>query len=137
MLVRLAGLELMKGSPSAAEVLHMKVSDPEAKGDATDRLMKLSNGIIAAFVEEGLVDESERRQQLKLHVTLLNTRYRRSEATKNSSESARVPFDARPFLALSASVDLGAHVIREVHLSERGKSDVSGYYHCVAKIKLP
>lgn len=49
----------------------------------------------------------------------------------------RISFDARGILDKYTTKDFGEHKLEWIHLSQRGKFDDSGYYHCVDKINFP
>lgn len=70
---------------------------------------------------------------VKLHVTLLNSTYRKS----TDRSGPKTPFDASKLLVDFANFDFGEARIATVDLSERGKFDENGFYHQVASLRLP
>lgn len=97
-----------------------------------------------AFSSAGLLLPAEKRP-VKLHATLINTRYRSRSSDGGgggrqqgaAAASARVPFDGRELLKRHADIDLGLHTVTTLHLSQRGKYDESsGYYQSAATLEL-
>ncbi|EDV29263.1 uncharacterized protein TRIADDRAFT_19563, partial [Trichoplax adhaerens] len=80
--VDIKGLEIMGDDPSAAKVLYAEIHDTI--------LQELGEDIVDRFVASGLTGKEGPR--LKLHATLMNSRYRTS--TPGGTE----PFDARNIL---------------------------------------
>ncbi|XP_051148200.1 uncharacterized protein LOC127263210 isoform X2 [Andrographis paniculata] len=119
--IKLKGLECMKGSVTKARVVYAPVEEVGGKG----RLLRACDVIIKAFVEAGLVEESDAQQKLKLHATLMNGRFRKRARGKRWVDS----FDARGIFERHGSYEWGEYVIREAHLSQRFVYDENGYYH--------
>eukprot|EP01126_Amoeba_proteus_P003649 TRINITY_DN11210_c0_g1_i2.p1 TRINITY_DN11210_c0_g1~~TRINITY_DN11210_c0_g1_i2.p1 ORF type:complete len:100 (-),score=32.11 TRINITY_DN11210_c0_g1_i2:183-482(-) len=95
--------------------------------------------LVQGLKENGLVDE-EFDPKVKLHVTLLNTRFRKTlnGETIEDTTKERVTFDAKDILSMYGQVNFGNEVkLESLHLSERGKYDSDGYYHCVTKWNFP
>ncbi|MCO5560890.1 hypothetical protein L7F22_014510 [Adiantum nelumboides] len=115
--------ECMKGPPAKAHVLYARVEDADKE-----------NWLLCTC-KAGLVVEKDKKQELKLHATLMNTSYRKRKSGKRFGR--RVPFDARPILAVHGSDDWGEYTVTEVHLSQRFVYDEDGYYHCCGSVKLP
>lgn len=104
--------------------------------------------LVRLFKEHKLLDE-DINPSVKLHMTLLNTRFRfvyerqrtyllrrGDEATEASKE--RETFDAREILSMYGSVVLEEKLkIESLHLSQRGSYGPDGYYTCVHKWTLP
>lgn len=129
--VHLRGVECMRGSPAKAHVLYAKVEET----DQENRLAQACKIIINEFLEAGLVLEKDKHQELKLHVTLMNTSHRKRKRGKRFGK--RIPFDARQILATYGSEDWGEYKIVAVHLSQRFVYGEDGYYHYCASIQLP
>ncbi|XP_027926021.1 uncharacterized protein LOC114183272 isoform X2 [Vigna unguiculata] len=127
--IRLKGLECMKGSLAKARVLYAPVEEIGSEG----RLLRACQVIIDAYVEAGLVLESDAKDKLKLHATVMNARHRKRNKRKRKVDS----FDARGILEQYGSEDWGQYLIHEAHLSQRFSFDENGYYHCCASIPFP
>lgn len=100
-------------------------------------------------------------RDVKLHATVLNTRHQHGthgnqgeELSSNQGEGEsvqgtragegaavqphheRAPFDGRWLLANYSDLDLGVQNLSEIHLSQRGKYQVDGYYHAMDRLLL-
>ncbi|XP_022149236.1 uncharacterized protein LOC111017681 isoform X3 [Momordica charantia] len=128
-LIRLKGLDCMRGSLAKARVLYAPVEEIGDDG----RLLRACQVITDAFTEAGLVLEKDAKQKLKLHATVMNARHRKRNKRKKKSDS----FDAREILKQYGSKEWGVYHIREAHLSQRFAFDETGYYHCCASIPFP
>eukprot|EP00955_Chlamydomonas_euryale_P051997 355039-Chlamydomonas_euryale.AAC.2 len=79
---------------------------------------------------------------VKIHATLLNTRYRKRQQTpqpgvSQQQQQQRIPFDGRPLLAAMGGVEFGSLDVTELHLSRRGEYHKdTGYYVCEASVPL-
>ncbi|KAH6832452.1 hypothetical protein C2S53_006907 [Perilla frutescens var. hirtella] len=128
-LIRLKGLDCMRGSKARARVLYVPVEEIGGEG----RLLRACQVITDAFVDAGLVIGKDAEQQLKLHATLMNGRHRRRKERSRKMES----FDARGIFELYGGEEWGEYAIREAHLSQRFVFDENDYYHCCASIPFP
>ncbi|KAK6125074.1 hypothetical protein DH2020_041190 [Rehmannia glutinosa] len=125
-LIRLKGLDSMRGSLAKARVLYAPVEEIGGEG----RLLQV---ITDAFVEAGLVIEKDVQHKLKLHATVMNASHRKRKKRTRKFDS----FDARGIFELYGSEEWGEYPIREVHLSQRFVFDENGYYHCCASVPFP
>ncbi|XP_027926027.1 uncharacterized protein LOC114183272 isoform X6 [Vigna unguiculata] len=132
--IRLKGLECMKGSLDKARVLYAPVEEIGSEG----RLLRACQVIIDAYIEAGLVLESDAKHKLKLHATVMNVRHRKSDTWKSKTLRRKFDsFDARGIFKQYGSEDWGQYLIHEAHLSQRFSFDENGYYHCCASIPFP
>ncbi|KAF8060498.1 histidine--tRNA ligase [Scenedesmus sp. PABB004] len=129
--VRLAGLEVMRGDPSDAHVLYLKVA-PEPAGDG--RLARLCELVVAAFKAAGLLQPGQ-AEHVKLHATVINTRHRHVPGGGRERRE-RVGVDARALLSEWGGLDLGELTLASLELSTRGASDARGYYAAAATLPL-
>ncbi|XP_008462176.1 uncharacterized protein LOC103500600 isoform X1 [Cucumis melo] len=127
-LIRLKGLDCMRGSLAKARVLYAPVEEIGDEG----RLLRACQVVIDAFTEAGLVLEKDAKHKLKLHATVMNARHRKSKKKKKFDS-----FDAREIFKQYGSEEWGEYHIREAHLSQRFVFDENGYYHCCASIPFP
>ncbi|KAG2486288.1 hypothetical protein HYH03_014993 [Edaphochlamys debaryana] len=151
--VHLQGLEYMNDDPSAMHVLYLKVhdqTDPEAEGGSggpleglCGPLEGLCDAVVEAFGGAGLLLPQDDRK-VKLHATIINTRYRKRTDGAGAGGSAgggggrpeRQPFDGRALLQEHGRLDLGIHTIEALHLSQRGAYGEDGYYRCAKRLAL-
>jgi len=104
LILKVAGLGVMNENATEARVMYAKVREVGGGG----RLQKVIEIIGEAFLKEGLIDERAVRE-LKLHVTLINAKNGRFDATK--------------ILDRFGSRDFGEHRVSSIHLSQRFKFD--------------
>ena len=109
--------------PGDVDVLYGKVRDDSGI------LQNIVDGIVAKFVQSGLMRRDYDR--VKLHVTLLNTLFRKDQGDLGDGErKERESFDGRALLASFSQTSLGRVEFTELHLSQRraGRRTNSGYY---------
>ena len=117
------GLEIMNDDPAEVDVLYGKVRDDSGI------LQSIVDGIVTKFVQSGLMRREYDR--VKLHVTLLNTLFRRDQGDLGDRDrKERESFNARGLLDRFSQVSLGRLEFSELHLSQRraGRRTNSGYY---------
>lgn len=106
--------------------------------------------VVAAFSQAGLVLPQDERA-VKLHATLINTRYRQRSGGGGSGAQGeaqqgqpgqprreqRQPFGGRGLLERHAAADFGTVQLPAVHISQRGAYDErTGFYRCFASLAL-
>ena len=133
------GLEIMNDDPAAVDVLYGKIQDDSGA------LQRIVDGLgemcvplhcnltdcllVEEFVQSGLMRREHDR--VKLHVTLLNTLFRREQGDLGDTDrKERESFDGRLLLERFSKVGLGQVELTEVHLSQRraGRRTNAGYY---------
>lgn len=120
----------MNDDPAEVDVLYMKLRDVDG------RFQRFADGLVDRFVASGLM----RRQYdaVKLHVTLMNTLFRRdpgsaSGTAQSRGRPARESFDASGLLSRLGDFEFARGVrIGSVHLSQRYSTGSDGYYSCAA-----
>ena len=127
----LGGLATFSKSLEKADVLFTQVAE-----DAGGRLQALVDALGRAFGEAGLLLPRDRKP-VKLHATIVNTRFRRGPAGKGGGRR-RTPCDcSRVVERLGGELSSGELRLEEVHLSQRGAyRDSDGYYLPLEVIKL-
>ncbi|CAG9463328.1 unnamed protein product [Pedinophyceae sp. YPF-701] len=135
--VRIGGLEIMGGDPpEAAHVVYAGVRDAAGEGGSAGS----GGGVKHAC--DVLVEEFAKAKlkypgapPLKLHATVLNSKYRGSDGGGASGRAK--PCDVRGLLERHGAVELGECELAEAHVSERGRTDAeSGYYACLHREPL-
>ncbi|BES88846.1 activating signal cointegrator 1 complex subunit [Nesidiocoris tenuis] len=127
--VEMSGVEYMNDDPSAIDVLYGRVkclSHPEL-------LQILCDAIVDFFVEQGLVDREH--EHVKLHVTLMNTLFRKTESYDGKKE--RQTFDGRQIVTRFSDFFFGSDVLSQIDLSLRFTTSKSGYYQASTSISIP
>ncbi|GAB4816249.1 hypothetical protein N2152v2_003295 [Parachlorella kessleri] len=152
--VQLKGLEYMNDDPSQMHVMYLGVRGPPGQEGALQRLRQLCSAVVAAFGREGLLLPQDERE-VKLHATVLNTRYRRpapgaagqpqqqrdrqqqgQQAQQGRPRIDRQPFDGRLLLEKYGDIDFGLVTLPAVHLGQRGKYGADGFYFCADSLPL-
>ncbi|KAH8290392.1 hypothetical protein KR054_002511 [Drosophila jambulina] len=107
------GLEIMNDDPSSTRVLYAHIESLE--------LQKFADQCLAHFQTTGLcATDNNERESIKLHMTVMNNRYRK-EVMKCSDS-----FDAREILKRYGDFDFGSAQCQAVHLcvlKSRGEDD--------------
>lgn len=112
MSIALGGLELMKGSAKKARVVAAMVGDGHTEEEgigSAERLQSLCDRVKAAFLEAGFFVSNPNQRKVKLHCTLLNTRWSRGRKSRNF-------FDAAGFFDRMRESQLGTVSVTGVHL---------------------
>lgn len=122
--VEMRGIEIMNDDPSVVNVLFGSV---ECAG-----LQVLSNKVYEYFVNKGMTQK--KFDHVKLHVTLMNTRFlkERAEPWDSSSKS----FNATKILEKYGNFNFGRVKVKEIHLSQRHTTGSNGYYEASSMIKV-
>lgn len=83
------------------------------------------------------MDKDHGRENVKLHVTLINSKYRsrssqaageEDSALSKSSRQTRETFDGTEIFKKYADYDFGVMELRHIHLSQRHSMGADGYY---------
>ncbi|XP_078043517.1 activating signal cointegrator 1 complex subunit 1 [Augochlora pura] len=120
----LQGLSIMNDDPTETKVLYAKVIDEN------NSLQQLANEIANYYNSIGLGNTYKRQENVLLHMTLMNTRYK--------MEKRNVPyetFDATDILKAHEHICFGDTTLKQIHISQL-HVDCSGYYPATAKINL-
>jgi len=125
LMVKFKGLEIMNDDPSQVDVLYLQVHETELG----DRLEKLTKLIVDTYKGYSMVTE-EQDKKVKLHATLMNTRYRRPE---QEEKYQRERFNAHGIITKYENIDFGTYRLENIHLSQRGAFDKTGFYQSLEK----
>ncbi|XP_071444153.1 activating signal cointegrator 1 complex subunit 1 [Hetaerina americana] len=150
--VQMKGLEYMNDDPAEVDVLYGKVQVVVGNGCHEDILQRLADDIAAYFTQKGFMQKEYER--VKLHVTLMNTIFRKEEdglsegarqgegndglqrRGKQPPKRGRETFDASSVLEKFQDYYFGEQVIGAVQLSQRYSTGKNGYYQMTAKVDL-
>ncbi|KMY92652.1 activating signal cointegrator 1 complex subunit 1 [Drosophila simulans] len=101
--IKVKGLEIMNDDPSSTRILYARIESPD--------LQKFADQCLAHFQTTGLcAADNNERESIKLHMTVMNNRYR-NEANKCGNS-----FDAREILKRFGDFDFGVAQSQAVHL---------------------
>uniref|UniRef100_A0A914UWG6 K Homology domain-containing protein n=1 Tax=Plectus sambesii TaxID=2011161 RepID=A0A914UWG6_9BILA len=125
--VRLRGIEYMNDDPSAVDVLYAKIVDSNGPSKL---LQKVADSIADTLAQTGLMPR--RKDTVKLHVTLMNTKFSRS---KSSTQPNTI--DIRKILENFRDFDFGEAVVEQVHVSQlHANISSSDYFPSTATVSL-
>lgn len=118
----------MNDDPANVDVLYAKTEVVDQ--ETNHQVQKLSDDIVDYFAKNGLMKKDY--EHVKLHATLLNTRYRRdpSPEKRNQRFTKRKSFDARTILEKFGEFEFGLQGLETVQLSNRSTVGPDGYYGC-------
>uniref|UniRef100_F1KX24 Activating signal cointegrator 1 complex subunit 1 n=1 Tax=Ascaris suum TaxID=6253 RepID=F1KX24_ASCSU len=119
--VELRGLEYMNDDPTRVRVLYAKAY--------SEKLQEVANVIADGIGDAGLAPR--RSERVKVHCTLMNTRYAIEKGKENDA------MDVEKLMQKYGEFFFGHVSVSEVHLSSRvDPKDENGFYACVASFKL-
>ncbi|EDO29881.1 predicted protein [Nematostella vectensis] len=137
LMVELKGVEYMNDDPTNVDVLYIKVQET----DGGNRLQKLANALMEAFVSCGLMRQEY--DKVKLHATIMNSKQRATSEPPDSKrrkphgpQQKRVSFDARNIVTHFKDFSFGEYQVDRIHVSQRGVFDSKGHYHCSAEVLI-
>ncbi|XP_041968306.1 activating signal cointegrator 1 complex subunit 1 [Aricia agestis] len=126
--VRVQGITNMNDDPSATHVLYARVCEQDAPPGT---LQTLVDAVSQYFQKAGLMRREHDRDNVKIHATLMNSKYRaeaQDSGEDDSSRPKRQPFDASKILAKYADYDFGVAEVTGMHLSQHHSMGEDGYY---------
>lgn len=126
--IRLKGLSYMNDDPSQMNVLYGTVQE---EGDKKGLIQQIADGLVDHFYKAGYMEREYGRDNVKLHVTLINSKYRESKKNLNAEESSsssklrqpRETFDGTQVLKMFGDYDFGVMELKDIHLSQRHSTD--------------
>ncbi|CAG4998640.1 unnamed protein product [Parnassius apollo] len=136
--IRLKGLSYMNDDPKSIDVLYSCVEDDGPSG----MIQKITDGLVDHFYKAGFMDREFGRDNVKLHVTLMNSKYRNKSSLDTDDDrtsnkrSIRETFDGSDILSKFSNYDFGVTEINNIHLSQRKTMGSDGYYQPTFVISL-
>lgn len=132
---QLTGLDYMNDDPSAVDVLYAKV--------VSEELQQIANEIAQYFASRGFIQLQY--ENVKLHVTLINSRFsdnddaiEKDEAPdlRDGNRNQRKTFDASKILKKYKDFHFGSIAIDEINLSQRYSKASNGYYESTGILRI-
>ncbi|XP_050361567.1 activating signal cointegrator 1 complex subunit 1 [Nymphalis io] len=136
--IRLKGLSYMNDDPKEINVLYGCVEEVNAPSGLLQRVV---DNIVSHFYKAGFMDKVYGRDNVKMHVTLLNSKYRRQQEIDDEAISKQrkkqETFDGSQILSKFADYDFGTVELNNIYLSQRKSTGPDGYYQstCVISCK--
>ncbi|RWS22378.1 activating signal cointegrator 1 complex subunit 1-like protein [Leptotrombidium deliense] len=129
--LRIQGLEYMNDDPSEVHVLYAKVQQIAGSID----FQMLANKIVKEFKKSKLMI-NVKTEEVKLHLTLMNSVFRTKDVTAYNSRKMRESFDATNILIDFNDYFFGEVEVNDIEILRHNSYDDRGYYKCTAKIPL-
>ncbi|XP_051925699.1 activating signal cointegrator 1 complex subunit 1 isoform X1 [Hippocampus zosterae] len=134
--LQVASIEYMNDDPAMVDVLYAKVNVT----DGSDKLQVIADRLVEYFVSVGQM--AREWDRVKLHGTVMNTRFRKDTTAEDASglsrqgPNEREAFDARNLLKTFGSYHFGELDLNRVSLSQRYSADCTGYYASAGSISF-
>lgn len=157
--MKVSGVSIFKDEhPKKVKVLFGRIE--------SESLQQIANGIMEYFIAEGLTSKklnlnslcwhasyfwiagASKRERgessVKMHMTLINTRYDKGQKEKDGNGNAtprhryreKKTFDATSILEKYADYDFGSQEVTEILLSSMSEKDSEGFYKTIASVKV-
>ncbi|XP_045521504.1 activating signal cointegrator 1 complex subunit 1-like isoform X1 [Pieris brassicae] len=132
--LRLKGLSYMNDDPKEMHVLYGCVQEDNApKGVLQDMI----DAIAQFFFKKGLMANEFGRDNVKIHVTLLNSSYREKTIENDRpTKQKRESFDGSEILEKFIDYDFGVMEVNHIHLSQINTLAPGGFYQSTCVISL-
>jgi len=121
----LKGLDIMNDDPSSVKVLYSEV----ILHDESERLQMLVDALQTHFVESGLMNYEHNRESVKLHCTLINSKW------KKDKDGPIIPFNATELMQYS-DINFGEVTLGTLDFNEMKTDSETGAYVNCCRIKL-
>lgn len=133
--VKVAGVAILNDDPSEVNVLYGKIE--------SEPLQVIVDGINENFIARGLARREFERDNVKMHMTLINTKYDKANETdgddttsKHRQQKVRATFDARSILETYENHQFGNQDINEIQLCLMHSNGCDGFYQSSTSIKF-
>ncbi|KAK5646317.1 hypothetical protein RI129_004781 [Pyrocoelia pectoralis] len=134
--IQVSGINCMNDNHSKVNILYANAKIVQA--DDEDILQKLANAITDYFYNRGLVIQYT--DNVKLHVTLMNTKYRKASTPSTPKKSKwhwkKQSFDARSILDKYKDFYFGEKILDSIHLSYMSSKGEDGFYKPLSIIRF-
>lgn len=134
--VIIKGLDVIKGNPKRCHVLYAQIKDE------SNRLQTIADQMVAHYVKSGLLEESD-QNNVKLHITFLNSLFRQRILHKNRDSNEvskkqikREPFDAKEIIERYKDHIFCELEVKNIQLNDIKTKSKEGFYGLVHEIQL-
>eukprot|EP01059_Diplonema_ambulator_P032544 TRINITY_DN6429_c0_g1_i1.p1 TRINITY_DN6429_c0_g1~~TRINITY_DN6429_c0_g1_i1.p1 ORF type:complete len:411 (+),score=129.56 TRINITY_DN6429_c0_g1_i1:46-1233(+) len=137
--LKIKGISCMNDDPSIVNVAYLEV----VKDIMQQKVLELVEAVSQRYILSGLCTSRDVEGNRLLHATILNSKWRATEADSDSDDDLRtkkverIPFDITELLETHQDVDLGSHKLMRLELSKMGDRGETGYYTAVQSIPFP
>ncbi len=132
--IELKGIDCMNDDHTSVNTLHAKVF----LEDGSQKLQVFADSLLAETIKEipDLVKQ-ENRPNVKLHATVMNSRWRDAGPSQNRGRyPPRISFDATKIFKECKDFDFGSRELTQVMLLKMGEKDERGFYKCIRAFDL-
>ena len=141
--IQVVGLEIMNDDESAVDILYARTK----LQDGSDRLQLFVDTFMSELGHRipDFVEQRQDRQHVKLHVTIMNSKFKAKALVTHDSPNPvardrafwrRESFDARAILKEYRDHDFGCTEFNKLHLSKHGEYGPDGYFKCISEVLL-
>ncbi|XP_044751565.1 activating signal cointegrator 1 complex subunit 1-like [Coccinella septempunctata] len=132
--IRVKGLNCMNANYSKVNVLYAEASLAE-DSKSEESLQKIADSILNTFYERGLCREYS--ENVKLHVTLMNTKYRKKAVgSPRKKLFKRETFDATQIMEHFKDYYFGVAAFNTIHLSLMSSVGKDGFYESLGTVQI-
>nr|XP_023020546.1 activating signal cointegrator 1 complex subunit 1-like [Leptinotarsa decemlineata] len=130
--IQVSGIECMNNNYEKVDVLYAKAKFLNETEDIT--LQRVSNAISDFFYERGLLKRHQ--ENVKLHMTLMNSKYRKDLNSPKKKWTKRKSFDARKIMEKYKNFEFGQCNFNCIHLSKISSKGEDGFYEPLSYINI-
>ncbi|XP_057660454.1 activating signal cointegrator 1 complex subunit 1 [Diorhabda carinulata] len=126
--IHVAGIDCMNGNYKKVDVLYAKAKIYNETEEIS--LQDIANQLSEHFYQKGLLKQHQ--EQIKLHMTLMNTKYRNSK----KKWAKRVNFDATKIMEKYKDYEFGKCDFNTVHISNMSSLGEDGFYESLTSVVI-
>ncbi|KRT78543.1 hypothetical protein AMK59_7816 [Oryctes borbonicus] len=130
--ITVSGLDCMNNNYKKVNVLYAKAKISTENEE--DVLQSMLNSISKLFYETGFIRQY--RENVKIHLTLMNTKYRKSNDRQRKWTNRRQPFDASIIMEKYKDFHFGECDLKEIYLSWISEIGDNGFYKPLSVITI-
>ncbi|CAG9838644.1 unnamed protein product [Diabrotica balteata] len=130
--IHVAGIECMNNDYENVHILYAKAKILNETGEMT--LQTLANGLSVHFYERGLLKKHQ--ENIKLHMTLINTKYRAEPGSPRRRWIKRKSIDARKIMEKYKDYEFGQCDLNSIHIANISTLGKDGFYELLASVEL-
>lgn len=130
--IHVAGIDCMNEDYKKVDVLYAKAKIHNESEETN--LQDIANKLSEHFYEKGLLKQHQ--EQVKLHMTLMNTKYRKDLASPKKKWVKRTSFDATKIMEKYKDYEFGQCDLNSVHISNISSLGEDGFYESLTSVVI-
>uniref|UniRef100_A0A6P7G360 Activating signal cointegrator 1 complex subunit 1-like isoform X2 n=1 Tax=Diabrotica virgifera virgifera TaxID=50390 RepID=A0A6P7G360_DIAVI len=130
--IHVAGIECMNNDYENVHILYAKAKIVDETDEMT--LQTLANGLSVHFYERGLLKKHQ--ENIKLHMTLINTKYRTEPGSPRRRWVKRKSIDARKIMEKYKDYEFGQCDLTSIHIANISTLGKDGFYEVLGSVEL-